>query len=92
LSRNYYNDSISVLTKSSGSWTKTAEFDLRPGKISSANASVPGGEYPLWVAIKGTSTAYVSSVRNREIVVVNISGTPSVTTVSKSSASPERWY
>jgi YVTN family beta-propeller protein len=85
---NYYNDSISVLTKSQSAWTKTAEFDLRPGKINPANAGVPGGEYPLWVVIKGTSTAYVSSLRDREIVVVNISASPTVTTRIKVTGQP----
>jgi DNA-binding beta-propeller fold protein YncE len=85
---NYYNDSISVLTKSSGGWTKTSELDLRPGKISTANAGVPGGEYPLWVVIKGATTAYVSSVRDREIVVVNISGSPAVTARIKVTGQP----
>ena len=40
---------------------------------------MPGGEYPFWVAVKGTgpsATAYVSSIRDREIDVVNLSGTP----------------
>jgi DNA-binding beta-propeller fold protein YncE len=85
---NYYNDSISVLTKSPGGWTKTSEFDLRPGKISTENAGVPGGEYPLWVVIKCATTASVSSVRDREIVVVNISGSPAVTTRIKVTGQP----
>jgi DNA-binding beta-propeller fold protein YncE len=75
---NYYNDSISVLTKSSGGWTATSELDLRPGKEDPRNSGVPGGEYPLWVAIKGNDTAYISSIRDREIVVVNFADTPKV--------------
>jgi len=85
---NYYNDSISLLTNSTSGWTKTAELDLRPGKINPANSGVPGGEYPLWVAIQGTATAYVSSVRDREIDVVNISGSPTVTTRIKVTGQP----
>jgi YVTN family beta-propeller protein len=85
---NYYNDSITVLTKSTAGWTKSAELDLRPGKINSANSGVPGGEYPLWVSIAGSNTAYVSSVRDREIVVVNISGTPTVSTRIKVTGQP----
>ncbi len=77
---NYYNDSISILTKASNIWTKTAELDLRPGKINAAKKGVPGGEYPLWVSIVGNTTAYVSSLRESEVVVVNIAGSPSVTT------------
>ncbi|HYA62785.1 MAG TPA: bifunctional YncE family protein/alkaline phosphatase family protein [Candidatus Sulfotelmatobacter sp.] len=71
---NYYNDSISILAKSSSGWAVTHELDLRPGN------GVPGGEYPFWVVIKGNSTAYVSSIRDREIVVVDILGSPSVIT------------
>jgi YVTN family beta-propeller protein len=71
---NYYNDSISVLTQSSpGAWTLTAELDLRPGKINSSQSGTPGGEYPFGVVIKGNNTAYVSSIRDREIDVVDIS-------------------
>jgi DNA-binding beta-propeller fold protein YncE len=75
---NYYNDSVSLLTNSSTGWTKSAELDLRPGKIDPANQGVPGGEYPLWVVMKGNATAYISSLRDREIDVVNVAGTPSV--------------
>jgi len=71
---NYFNDSISMLSKSATAWTKTAELDLRPGKLNPRDAGVPGGEYPFWVVIKGNDTAYVSSIRDREIVVVNIQG------------------
>jgi DNA-binding beta-propeller fold protein YncE len=69
---NYYNDSISMLAKSGTAWTKIAELDLRPGKLNLQDAGVPGGEYPFWVVIKGNDTAYISSIRDREIVVVNI--------------------
>ena len=73
---NYENDSISVVDVAHG--TKSAELDLRPGRIDPAQAGVPGGEFPFWVAVKGRSTAYVSSIRDREIVVVSIAGTPHV--------------
>jgi YVTN family beta-propeller protein len=62
---NYENDSISLVDIAGR--TVLAEKDLRPGN------GVPGGEYPVWVAIQGNSTAFVSSARDREIVVVNIS-------------------
>jgi YVTN family beta-propeller protein len=81
-------DAISVLSKTSGSWSKTGELDLRPGKINPAQSGTPGGEYPFWVTVKGNSTAYVSSIRDREIVVVDISGTPSVTTRIKVRGQP----
>ncbi|MGC2423305.1 MAG: YncE family protein [Nitrospirota bacterium] len=61
---NYENDSVSVINLATRS--KVGELDLRPGN------GVAGGEYPLWVSIKGNDTAYVSSMRDREIVVVSI--------------------
>jgi YVTN family beta-propeller protein len=85
---NYYNDSITLLTKSATGWTVSSELDLRPGKINLANSGTPGGEYPVWVSIVGTSTAYVSSVRDREIDVINITGTPAVTTRIKVKGQP----
>jgi YVTN family beta-propeller protein len=75
----YYNDSISILTKETSGWSKTDELDLRPGKIDPSKSGTPGGEYPFWVSVKGNDTAYISSIRDREIVVVNIAGTPTVT-------------
>jgi DNA-binding beta-propeller fold protein YncE len=56
------------------------ELDLRPGKAASgATPGTPGGEYPFWVVISGKTgpgaTAYVSSLRDREIDVVNLGET-----------------
>ena len=76
---NYYNDSISVLTKSQTGWSVSGQLDLRPGKEDPGKSGVPGGEYPLWVVIKGNDTAYISSIRDREIVVVNFAAEPKVT-------------
>src|SRR6185436_11934240 len=62
-----------------GKWALWRELDLRPGKNDPSKAGVPGGEYPFWVAVKGNgenATAYVSSIRDREIVVVKLSGSP----------------
>jgi YVTN family beta-propeller protein len=73
---NFENDSVSVIdlvTKQ-----KTAELDLRPGVEDPKEAGVAGGEFPFWVVIKGNDTAYVSSPRDRQIVVVDISGEPKV--------------
>jgi YVTN family beta-propeller protein len=78
---NYYNDSITVFTGGLGHWSKLSELDLRPGKSDPAMAGIAGGEYPFWVAVKGagaSATAYVSSIRDREIVVVNLSAPPAV--------------
>jgi YVTN family beta-propeller protein len=74
---NYENDSISVVALA----TKAVqELDLRPGKAAtSPQPGVPGGEFPFWVVIKGDDTAYVTAQRDREVVVVDLSGaTPSV--------------
>jgi DNA-binding beta-propeller fold protein YncE len=59
------------------SMLRGTELDLRPGKAASgATPGTPGGEYPFWVAFKGdsgpTATVYVSSLREREIDVVNL--------------------
>ena len=56
------------------------ELDLRPGKAASGAApGTPGGEYPFWVVLSGQSgpgaTAYVSSLRDREIDVVDLGET-----------------
>ena len=75
---NYYNDSISVLTKLPSGWSVSGQLDLRPGKEDPRQSGVPGGEYPLWVVIKGNDTAYISSIRDREIVVVNFMADPKV--------------
>ncbi len=87
---NYYNDSISVLNKSSGNWNLASELDLRPGKVDPANSGVPGGDYTLWVSVRKNDTAYVSSVRSREIDVVNIAGSPSLLTRIKLKGQPNR--
>ena len=87
---NYYNDSISILTHKNGAWSKTGELDLRPGIINPAQSGVPGGEYPFWVAIKGNDTAYISSIRDREIDVVSLSSSPSVVTRIKVVGQPNK--
>ena len=60
---NYNNDSLSVVDLAARS---VADIDLRPGKARS------GGTYPFWVALKKDGTAYVSSLRDREVVVVDL--------------------
>ena len=75
---NLENDSISILDLGAG--TVSAELDLRPGKNGAAPGT-PGGTYPYWVAIAGNDTAYVSSQRDREVEVVDLSGaTPKLKT------------
>jgi len=48
------------------------EFDLRPGIINPAQTGVSGGEFPYGIVVKGSNTVYVSSVRDREIDVLNL--------------------
>ncbi|RFB81495.1 phosphoesterase [Methylovirgula sp. 4M-Z18] len=75
---NRYNDSVSLIDLAAGK--VAVEQDLRPGKNGGA-AGTPGGEYPNSVRIVGNKTAYVSSERDREIVVLDLSGnTVQVTT------------
>jgi DNA-binding beta-propeller fold protein YncE len=80
---NYANDSISVFTGGLGNWTRVMpDIDLRPGDGTSTQMGTPGGEYPFWVVIQGTgknATAYVSSIRDREIDVVSLGSTMKVT-------------
>lgn len=82
---NYYNDSITVFTGGFERWvghlSEGTELDLRPGK-SGGESGTPGGEYPFWAVVKGNAsnaTAYISSIRDREIVVVSLSGAPAIT-------------
>ncbi|MCW8305949.1 bifunctional YncE family protein/alkaline phosphatase family protein [Acidiphilium sp. PA] len=84
---NFYNDSLSVIDLASRAVT---EVPLRPGIINPAQDGVAGGEYPYWVAIRGNGTAYVSSERDREIDVVSLSGTPTVTARIKTTGNPNR--
>ena len=72
----YENDAISLVDIAGAA--KRAELDLRPGKNDPSQAGVAGGEFPYWVAVKGSDTAYVSSVRDREIVVVGLAGVPAI--------------
>ena len=76
LAVNYENDSISVIDLASAK--KTAELDLRPGRIDPRQKGVAGGEYPFWAVCKGDDKAYVSSLRDREIVVLDLKNTPKV--------------
>ena len=68
---NRYNDSVSLIDLAVSK--VIGEQDLRPGKSGGASG-LPGGEYPNSVVIRGNDLAYVSSERDREIVVVEIAG------------------
>ncbi len=73
---NLYNDSISIVDLKSRA--KIQELDLRPGVQDHAKDGVAGGEYPYWITIRGNDQAYISSPRDREIVVVKLGEKPSV--------------
>jgi YVTN family beta-propeller protein len=85
---NFENDTISVIDLRERK--VTTELDLRPGKLDPSQVGVAGGEYPLWVVIQGDSKAYVSSPRDREIVVVELAPTPRVAKRIAVSGPPNR--
>ncbi len=92
---NYYNDSITIFKGGLGNWAAAVpNLDLRPGKSSvSPQSGVPGGEYPIWAVVKGSgsaATAYVSSIRDREIDVVSLGAAPAVTTRIPVKGQPNR--
>ncbi len=70
LAANYMNDSVELVDIPNRK--VITELDLRPGVADPTKAGTAGGEYPFWIAIKGNGKAYVSSVRDREIDVLNI--------------------
>jgi YVTN family beta-propeller protein len=65
---NHQNDSVSLVDLDAKK--VIAELDLRPGKINSEQKGVAGGEYPYGVVFANDDKAYVSSLRDREIVVL----------------------
>jgi len=69
---NNYNDSISVIDTST--LTVRYEHDLRPYFANNEGVSGGvGGTFPYAVAVKGNDTAFVSSDRDRQVVVINVS-------------------
>ena len=69
---NNYNDSISVIDTATR--TVRYEHDLRPYFANNeGQQGGVGGTFPFGVAIKGNETAYVSSDRDRQVVVVDVS-------------------
>lgn len=88
LAVNYENDSVSLVDLESRK--KIADLDLRPGKIDPVKKGVPGGEFPFWAAFKGNDKAYVSSLRDREIVILDLSGPPKVLSRIKIHGQPNK--
>jgi YVTN family beta-propeller protein len=70
-----YNDAITIIDPAQRK--VVGELDLRPGRENPKRHGVPGGEYPLWVQIRGR-TAYISAQRDREIDVVDFAHSPRV--------------
>jgi YVTN family beta-propeller protein len=69
---NNYNDSISVIDTTTRSIRY--EHDLRPFFANNEGTSgAAGGTFPFAVVVKDNGTAYVSSDRDREVVVVDVS-------------------
>jgi len=85
---NFFNDSISVVDLKGR--TKTAELDLRPGATDRTMTGVAGGEYPFWVAVHADDKAYISSQRDRELVVVKLGAAPTVATRIAIAGQPNR--
>ena len=57
---------------------KRTELDLRPGEHNLHGIQHRRSELPYWIAVKGSDTAYIASVRDRKIVVVSPSAAPAV--------------
>lgn len=86
---NHETDSITSVDLVNGEVLQ--EFDLRPGLINVAQTGIPGGEFPYGIAVKGSDTVYVSSVRDREIDVLNfVGGVLSLTNRIPVSGNPEK--
>jgi len=69
---NNYNDSISVIDTATRH--VRYEHDLRPYFANNeGHDGTAGGTFPYGVVVKGNGTAYVSSDRDREVVVVDVS-------------------
>jgi YVTN family beta-propeller protein len=83
---NFFNDSISLAPLRHGLPSgEPVELSLQPGH------GAVGGTYPFWVAIAGNRVAYVSSMRDREIDVVRLTGArPAVTVRIAVAGNPNR--
>jgi YVTN family beta-propeller protein len=85
---NIYNDSVTILDLPTR--TIRAELDLRPGKNNPKDHGIPGGEYPFWVTITSNSTAFASSLRDREIDRIDFSAKPTITARIKVPGNPNK--
>jgi len=80
------NDLLNYVNLATGTVTKQ---QLRPGQLNQAQAGVPGGEFPYWLAVTANNTIYVSSERDREIDVVSMAA-GTVTARIKVAGNPNR--
>jgi YVTN family beta-propeller protein len=85
---NIYNDSVSIINLSQRKVER--ELDLRPGKIDAKQLGVPGGEYPFWISITPNNTAYVSCLRDREVVALQLGEDPKVVGRIKMAGNPNK--
>ncbi len=67
---NYYNDSVSLIDLDRRLVVR--EQDLRPGKIDAAQSGVAGGENPFAILWRDNRHAWVSTPRDRQIVVLDV--------------------
>jgi DNA-binding beta-propeller fold protein YncE len=86
LAANYMNDSVSVVDLNAGK--VVSELDLRPGRNDAAQRGTPGGEYPYGIVFAGNDKAYVTSLRDREIVAIELHVKPAVVTRIKTHGQP----
>jgi DNA-binding beta-propeller fold protein YncE len=80
------NDQLNDVNLATGAVTTQK---LRPGDLNAAQAGVPGGEFPYWVAVTAQNIIYVSSERDREIDVVDMAA-GTVTKRIKVAGNPNR--
>ncbi|HLJ87199.1 MAG TPA: beta-propeller fold lactonase family protein [Candidatus Angelobacter sp.] len=88
LAVNYENDSVSIVDLKS--WSKVGELDLRPGKNNPQQHGVAGGGFPYWVVFKGDDKAYISCLRDREIVTVDFRSAPAISGRIKIQGQPNK--
>jgi DNA-binding beta-propeller fold protein YncE len=75
---NLQNDSVSLIDLEQG--RVAAELDLRPGVIDRSKAGTPGGSFPQPVVFVSSAKAYVGTLRDRELIALDLSGDrPAVT-------------
>src|SRR5712692_3648427 len=70
---NFENDSVCIVDLG---LRAVSEVELRPGKIDPQQRGVPGGEFPFWVATQRDDKAYVTSMRDREVAVIDLRAEP----------------